>query len=396
MITTLPSMMTGRHVRHAIGLADFEAHVRALIAVEPTPGVPLLSCYVNFGPRLVETRVGGGTIFEERVATLRKSTRGEQRLHVDEALERVYDYIAHDIAPDTRGAAVFARGGPEPFFLALQFQVSVPDWIVADAIPNLFHLVELKDTYHRFVLLLMTEASARILEINLGAVTTEVWAQRPELRERVSSGWTKSHYQRHRNEQTERFVADEIKVLDRLLGAGGYTHLILAGDPAMTARMRAALPPHLVAKLVDTVHASTRDTMRDIVAATNSLFAEHEQAESLARVGVLERELKVHGLAAVGARASLEALRRGQVDVLLLAREYSPPPQQTCGDCGAEITLTRHATCPECGSFQVRHANLREELIRLAGQNGTEIEIVHQSDFLMELGGVGCLLRYRL
>ncbi len=92
----------------------------------------------------------------------------------------------------------------------------------------------------------------------------------------------------------------------------------------------------------------------------------------------------------------LEALRRGQVDILLLASEYSPSAQQTCGECGAGITLTRHSTCPECGSGQLRPANLREELIRLAEQNGAEIEIVHQSDFLMELGGIGCLLRYRL
>jgi hypothetical protein len=152
MITTLPTTTTGRQVRAAIGLADLEAHIRALIAVEPTPDVPLISCYTSFGPRLAETKVGGGTIFEERAATLRKSTRGEQRLLVDEALEWVYDYMAHDITPDTRGAAIFARRGPEPFFLGLQFQVSLPDWIVADAIPNIYHLVELKDTYHRFVL----------------------------------------------------------------------------------------------------------------------------------------------------------------------------------------------------------------------------------------------------
>lgn len=396
MITSLPSTTTGRQVRHAIGLADLEAHIRALIAVEPTPGVPLISCYTSLDPARADSKVGGESLFDERVALLRKSARGEQRVWVEEALERIYNCLARDIAPDTTGAAIFARGGPEPFFLALQFQVSVPEWIVADAIPNLFHLVELKDTYHRFVLLLMTEASARILEINLGAVTTEVWAQRPELRERVGSGWTKSHYQRHRIEQTERFVADEIKVLDRLLGAGGYTHLILAGDPGMTMRMRAALPPHLNAKLVDTVHASTRDSMRDIVAATNSLFAEHEQIESLARVGLLEREVRIHGLAAVGANASLEALRRAQVDILLLASEYSPPTHQTCGECGAGIEPPRHSTCPACGSYQLYPANLREELIRLAGQNGAEIEIVHRSDYLMELGGVGCLLRYRL
>ncbi len=33
-------------------------------------------------------------------------------------------------------------------------------------------------------------------------------------------------------------------------------------------------------------------------------------------------------------------------------------------------------------------------LTELAERNGTEVEIVNHSDVLMELGGVGCLLRY--
>ncbi len=38
----------------------------------------------------------------------------------------------------------------------------------------------------------------------------------------------------------------------------------------------------------------------------------------------------------------------------------------------------------------------KEELVRLAAQQDCEVELVKQSDMLMQLGGVGCLLRYRL
>jgi peptide subunit release factor 1 (eRF1) len=111
----------------------------------------------------------------------------------------------------------------------------------------------------------------------------------------------------------------------------------------------------------------------------------------------------VHGLAAVGGKASLYALRRGQADVLLMAREYAPGIQWLCGRCGASATTCGASSttpgarpeCPECGSNDIRQTALKEELIRLAEQNGAEIETVGQSDFLMEMGGVGCLLRYR-
>ena len=37
----------------------------------------------------------------------------------------------------------------------------------------------------------------------------------------------------------------------------------------------------------------------------------------------------------------------------------------------------------------------KEELVRLAAQQDCEIELVNESDMLMQFGGVGCLLRYR-
>lgn len=395
MNTLLPNP-TKNGGRPAIALAELRQHIRTLITLEATDA-PVISCYLNLEPG---TRESGVTdyqhVLSERVALLRKSMTGGRKKHLDEALGHIEAYLVGMVRPGTKGAAIFARGGERPLFLPLQFQVPLPNWVTVDVIPNVYHLVELKDTYHRFVLLLMTEKSARILDINLGAVTEEVWAERPELRDRVGSGWAKMHYQHHREQQTERFIADEIQVLDRLMSAGGHTHLILAGNPNMTARMQEALPRHLAEKLVDTVHASTRDTLFDIVAATNSLFVEHEEAESLDRVRQLEREINTHGLAVAGTAASLRALNGRQADVLIMAKAYRPDPGWACVPCG-EIRAAPHKPklCPVCLGFELREVDLQGEMVRLAEQNGAEVEIVGHSDLLMELGGVGCLLRYQ-
>ncbi|MBI4623186.1 MAG: hypothetical protein HY736_08210 [Verrucomicrobia bacterium] len=380
----------------AIALAELRKHIRTLITLKATDA-PVISFYLNLES---DRRESGGTdyqsVLSERAVLLRKSMSGERKKCLDEALGHIGTYLLAELRPASKGAAIFARGGAQPFFLPLQFQVPLPNWIAVDTIPNVYHLVELKDTYHRFVLLLMTEKSARILEINLGAVTEEAWTERPELRDRVGSGWTKTHYQHHREQQTERFIADEILVLDSLMSAGGHTHLILAGNPDMTARMQKALPKHLTEKLVDTVHASAHDTLLDIVAATNSLFVEHEETESLDRVGQLEQEINTHGLAVAGTAASLRALKWRQADVLVMARAYHPEPGWACVNCGEIVAaLQKPMTCAACLGFDLREVDLREEMVQLAEQNGVEVEIVAHSDLLMELGGVGCLLRYQ-
>ncbi len=115
------------------------------------------------------------------------------------------------------GLAIFARSRRQPFFLPLQFRVPLPNWVSVNTTPNIYHLVELKDTYRRYVLLIFREESARILGVNLGAVMEDVWKQSPELRERVGREWTKEHYQNHRRERTTRFINELIRILNRLM-----------------------------------------------------------------------------------------------------------------------------------------------------------------------------------
>ena len=278
-------------------------------------------------------------------------------------MNQIEQFIDHDLLPDAKGVAIFARVGEGPFFLPLQFRVPLPNWIAASANPNIYHLIELKDTYHRYIVMISTEESARILEVNLGAVTEELWRERPELRRRVGREWTKEHYQNHRRERTNQFIKEKIKVLERLISADGHTHLILAGNPQLTARIRNALPKHLEEILIDTVVASPNDNISDVVAATLSQFIEQEEQESQAVVDTLYREIRTSGLAVVGPEASLEALQQGQADVLVLAQDMP------------DLTL-------------------REELVRLATQSQCQVEVVNFSPVLMEFGGVGCLLRY--
>ena len=399
MATMLLLGQTKHEGHKAMTLAELRQHIRTLITLGATDA-PVISCYLDLEANPPEASGSGGrAVFAKRAALLRKSTLSESRKSVEEALQRIEGFLAGELRPEIKGVAVFARGGAQPFFLPLRFQVPLPNWIVADVVPNVYHLIELKDTYHHFVLLLMTEKSARILEINLGALTQEVWAERPELRDYVGSGWSKAHYQNYSAQQTEHFVADAIKVLDRLVSAGGHTHLILAGDPVTTPRMRKALPSHLadklVDKLVDTVHASARDSMRDIVTATNSLFVEQEEMESQTRVCVLVGEINTHGLAVAGTESSLRALRSGLTDVLVMAKDYQPDPGWLCAHCGRiTAALRRPGVCSDCVGNELCAVDLKEEMVRMAERNGAEIEIVAHSDVLMELGGVGCLLRY--
>jgi peptide subunit release factor 1 (eRF1) len=163
----------------------------------------------------------------------------------------------------------------------------------------------------------------------------------------------------------------------------------------MTALLRQALPKRLASKLIDVVPASANDRTSDVVAATLASSIEEEQQESLAAVERLQKEICSHGLAVAGSRSSLQALKCRQVDLLVMATEYVPEPAWICTGCDtAEVQQPRPAVCPNCGCPRTRELDVKEELVRLAELAGCGVEIVHDSEILMRLGGVGCLLRF--
>ena len=371
-------------------LRELQHHIRRLALLEETAS-PVISCYLNLETNLMDAR----QTLESQLRKVRKGLPAHLQSEFDEAFGQIETYLANPLPSHTKGLAIFARGGSWPFWQALQFCVPLPNWLAVDTTPNIYHLVELKDTYHRYVVMISTEETARIVEVNLGSVTEELWRERPELRQRVGREWSRERYQSHRRNRTDQFIKEKIIVLERLMLAGGHSHLILAGNPRLTARVRRELPRHLADKLIDTVVASGSDKISDVVAATLSSFIEQEELESQTMVERLQRNIHTGGLAVIGTSETLDALQRGQVDLLIIAKDYAFPIGWKCVECGQVRShqSPRHK-CIACHSEELRPLNLREEMIRLAEQRGYHVEVVNQSDWLYQAGGVGALLRY--
>ncbi len=373
-----------------IDLDQLQKHIRTLVTLEET-GAPMLSCYF----RRQTERADMNSVFKQRLRALRSAAQESERKHLDEALNDINQYLTTRLQPATQGVALFARGGTVAFFLGLQFQVPLENRLSMGSLADIYPLVELKDTYDRYVVVIANEDKVRILEINLGAVTRDVWTEQPELRERVGKQWSREHYQNHRRDRGARFLKEKISLIERLMTAGGHTHLILAGSPRVTDRIRSALPSRLWEQVIDSVGAPANSTIADVVAATLSTFIEFEQEASLDTVAELVAAVRRGTLGAAGTVAALAALRHGAADVLVMAQSYQPGPAWQCQKCewvGESASLP--ASCPQCASSEVRPVNMKETMVRLAERQSVEVELVEHSDALMALGGVGCLLRY--
>jgi hypothetical protein len=373
-------------------LEELKQHITLLASVEESEA-PFISVYLN----LENGEDGWRNIFEDRARLLARVLQGDALLDFEEALFRIESWLSTELLSQAKGVAIFVRGNlGGAFMLPMQFAAPLPNLIAVYPTPNIYHLVELKDNYHRYVVLLAMPDRAYILEVNLGAATTQAWINRSESGLRVGSEWTRSHYQVHQEHRGERFVKEKIAMLEQLMSAGGQTHMILAGAPEITQRIRKLLPSNLAEKLVDIIPANEQDQKTDVVIATLSSFIEHEEQESQSVVERLIKGLRNHNLAVAGSENTLNSLHWGEVDTLLMASDYQPDPGWTCTSCRAMGTeLPQFSECSKCGNNTVRPLDVREALLRLAGQFECPVEVVEYSDALMSIGGVGCLLRFK-
>ena len=100
-------------------------------------------------------------------------------------------------------------------------------------------------------------------------------------------------------------------------------------------------------------------------------------------------------MAEIGTWPSIEALQRGQADLLVMTGSYDPGRGWLCTICE---TVTHGPeqlsdSCSHCGGA-LAGVDLREHLVQLAERTGCGFERVSHHEQLSELGGVGCLLRY--
>jgi hypothetical protein len=367
-------------------LTELPRYVRALASI-PETDAPVISCYVS----LERGRRANVAFLRQRIAVLRDSLTLPEKEPFEYAWAQIEYYLANDLPRETRSVALFARGGVLSFLVPLELQAPLPTSISIDLVPNIYHLIELRDAYDRYMILISTEESDQIVEVHVDSVTKELWVERPALRLRVGRERTKLHYQRHRRDKTDQLVRETIAVLDKLMDGGGHSHLILAGRPDMTSRVKRGLPNRLVAKLADTVAAGTGAALPEVVALTLRSFIQFEEKESMSFARKLLSEVRIGGPAVVGTRETLQAVRRAQADVVIMSHSYDPDPGWSCAQCGFVNVEIRPSSCPECESRDLRVVDVKEEIVRLAEQSGCLVEIVNG---VLRLGGVGALLRY--
>lgn len=335
-------------------------HISAL-ATLPESDAPVISTYLDLRQSEVSLRAE----FVMWAAAARNTLPREVREAFDQARRDTLGVFSQKWPGDIRSVAVFARGGNHPLMMALPFHASMEKHFESAPRPAIFPLVQLKDRFHRFVLVICTEEAGRIMELTLGAVTEEILTSRPLQNHRIGRQLSREHFHQRREEDTRRYMREKVRIITRLMERRGLNHLVLAGHPRHVALLRDHLPKHLQKRVVGSIFNSpSGGNVSPLLAKAIDAFVAAEQRESRNTVETLHENIRREGLAVVGIHPCREVILAGAASQLVIAEELPRPD--------------------------------REELVRLAIAHDIPIEVCENDELLHSHGGVGCLLRFRL
>ena len=312
----------------------------------------------------------------------------------------------------TRDALTAARGdhalGGTRLLVAAQgrvhLAVSLPEPPTAesvrlDPLPHLGLLVDHLSMQQTYVVAQVDRTGADVhvhgeLAVPDAAYTVE-GSRQHHLTKVGGGGYAHARMQR-RAEQNWQFNAEEIvSVLDGAAREVSADLVVLTGDETMTAELERRLPERLVPVTVRVPGGRQPDGSTDTVADhVVDAVTQRFRSQREAFIDKFRQEVGQEDKGATGVDDTVRALRRAQVDVLVLSAAV---PERTAwfGPQAAHLALDRQEVV-DMGVAEPVEAPLVDVLLRAAVATDASVAFFAADDPSTPAEGVGALLRYAL
>lgn len=370
--------------------------LRELAALESTKGTAITFYYQPVPPQ-DKTHRQEAILFKDLIREARKEmTRHGQNPRAQATLDRIFATVEHLRGNHSRAKAIFAC--PEQdFWLAFDIPGNVGRTQLH--INRRFHLKPLAeavlDQPHCCVALVDRERAV-VLDLYMGHIS-ERERLVDELPRRARSdgfmGYDAGHIERHIDQEALRHYK---KVADRLRevhARGDMEALVVGCRPDVWTVLEPCLHPYVREKFigrfdVDTALISKVHAKKDAV----RLLTENRHRLNHEMVREVLDQSRANGRGSRGLRHVMISLERGEVQALLMGRDFTARAVE-CRHCGhLDTRLVKN--CAVCANEPVEIEDVADALIGKALRLGVEIHYVTDEEFA-QYGNIGALLRFR-
>jgi hypothetical protein len=265
------------------------------------------------------------------------------------------------------------------------------------ALPDLLPLVDDLQTRVPHVVVLADRRGAEIsARYDMDRVATDVTVKGTtlHLRKVQSGGWAHRRYLHRVEEQWESNARDIATAVTQLAEAIGAEIVVGAGDLRALALVRDHLPTHLQQRWLEVEGTRGGDGSEQVVRQRISdAVALHVARATLDLLATFAQERGQHKRACDGLEDVVAALRKAQVQTLLVTTGTDPDRQLWFGEDPTQLGTTREEVSA-LGARQPQQGPAVAVLLRAALATGADAQVVPHEPEQAPRGGVGAVLRY--
>ena len=328
---------------------------------------------------------------ERAKQVLKRGGEKSETEHFEENAKIIKKYLAQN--PMTSGSMCLFACWIVDFFEVYRLSVQVADELRVDSSPYILPLAELQDDYEDVAVVVADNKKTRIFVVS-SAVGGEEEVITGNVKNHVrKGGWSQQRYERRRDKQLLHYAREIVAALKKLDQAESFRRIIFVGGKEILRIIYENLPPILkkraCKKAIDLSkgeHVINRDIME--------LFEEQERQSEEDLWEKIRAEYLRGGLGIVGLEEVLRAAKTGQIDSLLVDRNFKPKGKR-CRDCGHRAGPGKE-TCTQGGSSSGFEVDLVNEIVELVKQSGGHVDLANPIDTLSQAGLIAALTRYKL
>lgn len=319
---------------------------------------------------------------DRRIKACRSVLKGELLKNFNNTIKDVEDTFAKNISGNI---AIFASR-KHNFLRYISLPVKVENSLIVDSSPYIRPLARIQDEWDSFTLLIVSSNYAKIFSVSMGNIADTKKLSADIMNKHKKGGCSQARFNRIRKGAINAFLSDVIEALHERADK----RIIIAGPGTTKNHFMGMLSKELKDKVVDVIDISIDDEKKLMKESIN-LISEREQRKSREAVQRLKEEILRDGLTAYGFEETLNAVKNGQVELLIIEKSYKLRGW-ICENCQV-IGEGIKKSCPYC-SKKTSEVDVLEEILEFAKRTDAEIEFTDDEE-IANLGHVGAILRFK-
>ncbi len=311
-----------------------------------------------------------------------KLLKDDEQENFKETLAQIKSYIKKS---REQKLAVFASNKHE-FLHGVPIPLDIHNFLIVDSSPYIRPLARIQDEWEDAVLILLNSHSATLYQISLGSLKQQHTLSKDIMNKHKKGGMSQARFQRLRKGAIHHFF----KEVEEALEDYPDQKLVLAGPGTAKQQFKDSLPAHIQDRIIHIIDIDIDDEQQLFESSLEYLL-KNEQQQSTKAVQRLKAEILKDGLAVYGIKDTLTAAKNGQIELLILQKDYKLKGC-LCEHCQL-VRAGPIKDCPICGQ-PTSEADVLEEIIEFAERTSADIEFTDDEE-IANLGHVGALLRYK-